>query len=256
MGILYEYFVAGVKNALEYKDQFLTELVGEIVTIGFFYVIWEMIYSKVKISMPLTLNEIIVYYALTAFVTQINNFRIDRFLQRAAKTGIISYYIVRPYNYIFAEISKEFGRYILNYSFTFIVFLIVAAFLHVGINVFVFFLYLPFVWVFFIETRVFFGILSFWVTEVWGLRFFYYSFQDLFSGSVLPLFLFPAVIFNALKFLPFPYLNYNLVMLTLGKQGSGLLQGILILVLWDTALLVFLYFFYKKSFFRLESLGG
>ena len=86
--------------------------------------------------------------------------------------------------------------------------------------------------------------LSFWLEETWSLNLSVRFIATFFSGSILPLDLFPSFLQKLLYWTPFPYLMYFPIQMVMGDEVS-FLSCFLVLLIW-----IFIMFFLAKMIWR------
>jgi len=92
------------------------------------------------------------------------------------------------------------------------------------------------------------SILSFWVIEVWGLRFLTMILIDFMSGGIFPLDILPRPIFSILQATPFPYLTFFPLKVYLGDISlAGIATGILIMLVWLIILRFLVVYVWRKG---------
>ncbi len=138
--------------------------------------------------------------------------------------GNLTNFLIRPINYFYYWISRDIGDKAMNISFAFIELLIIFLFLHPPFFIQTNF----FMLVFFVINLIgamsisfllnfLLGIVGFWSTDVWGVRFLYSVVIQFFSGGLFPLDLLPKPLYHIFQFLPFSYLLFVPVKIYLGQ---------------------------------------
>jgi ABC-2 type transport system permease protein len=102
-----------------------------------------------------------------------------------------------------------------------------------------------------------FGMLAFYVKNLWGIGFGKFALVRLLSGALIPLVFFPKPIQNILNLLPFKGMIYTPVMIFLGKyQSQEMLMSMMNQVLWIGILALCNYLLWRKAVTRLTVQGG
>lgn len=102
-----------------------------------------------------------------------------------------------------------------------------------------------------------FGILSFYVTNIWGIRNLKYIIVDFLSGAIIPLSFFPKGLERILKFLPFSTLNYYPTIIYLGKLAvNDIIRIFTIQIIWIIILWVVGKMMWIKAVRHLTVMGG
>jgi ABC-2 type transport system permease protein len=90
---------------------------------------------------------------------------------------------------------------------------------------------LGFIIVFFMDYMI--GMTSFWVTQLWGFNFAKNQILTVFSGALIPIWVFPDGLKKIVEFTPFPYIyGFPLEVLIKGITLERLLEILLIDALW------------------------
>lgn len=102
-----------------------------------------------------------------------------------------------------------------------------------------------------------FGILSFYVTNIWGIRNLKYAVLDFLSGAIVPIAFLPHVIQRIMDFVPFASINYVPVTIYLGKvSGLNILKTLIMQSVWIFLLFILSNILWNKATKRLTILGG
>ena len=103
----------------------------------------------------------------------------------------------------------------------------------------------------------FFGLLSFKITNMWGLSQIMQAITRLISGALIPLSFFPEVVGKIFNILPFSSMISTPTLIYLGKlNGLELIKGILIQVIWVLIFIAISKWIWNKLIKQLTILGG
>jgi ABC-2 type transport system permease protein len=100
--------------------------------------------------------------------------------------------------------------------------------------------------------------ISFWVPELaWGAQFLMIVvIIEFMSGSYFPLDVFPPIVFQILRFTPFPYLVFIPIKIYLGNFDSSLVvQSLIIGLAWSLILWKIVNYVWKKGLMAYEGVG-
>lgn len=100
-----------------------------------------------------------------------------------------------------------------------------------------------------------FGLLGFWLEEVWVFRAIFGLFAVLFSGAFIPLELFPETMRFALKFTPFPFITSVPVHIFLGTGSLTIVDATLLLCSWIIGLALVAAYIWRRGI-RLYTAAG
>ena len=99
--------------------------------------------------------------------------------------------------------------------------------------------------------------LAFWTTRVYSVHEFYYALIVLFSGHFVPLTLMPKLIQDIAQFLPFQFLIYFPVQLTLGNLApSQITQGFVTAIIWLVISLTLFRWTWRNGVKRFSAVGA
>lgn len=257
--VYWGYFKLGVKNSIEFKWRLFSDISFGIIYFLFVYIIWKIIYSKVKVPLELSFNELVLYFLISTLILTVVDFNLVR--QRITsliRDGNFVIYLIRPIRVIPCLVVKFIGENIIKIVASVVALIIASKILDMSIqNKPIFLFYMLLVFLFVLTVRIFFGILAFWVTETWGIGQGYSVVEMVLSGTLIPIFLFPTILIQIGKFLPFQYLTYSLNLIALNKISLGTIYlNFIILTLWLMLVLLITIYTYQKGIKKLESFGG
>jgi ABC-2 type transport system permease protein len=102
-----------------------------------------------------------------------------------------------------------------------------------------------------------FGILAFYVTNMWGLSHLKEAALLFFSGQLIPIAFFPEAVQKIMQFFPFSSLNYIPVLIYLKKvSGIELLKALGVQFLWIALLFLLSKWMWNRAISKLVILGG
>lgn len=99
------------------------------------------------------------------------------------------------------------------------------------------------------------GLLAFWIEETWVIRVILLVCTSFFSGSLIPLELFPQWLRSLLVYLPFPYLTFLPVKIFSGDPNYSFAPALAMLCLWIGALILLIKLVWRRGI-RLYSAAG
>lgn len=263
-------YLTFTKNTLErtltYRANSIIFFLGNLLLIAVTFYLWLAIYgsSSEKIIKGFSLHEMIVYVILSFIVSVITHAQITSEIYREVKDGSIATYLIKPINYERRLLFESFGSLLYNFLLIFLagfIIVLVLSFkysldINFG-NVLLFFIstLLGFVINFFYSFA--FGLLSFKITNMWGLAQIMSAILDLLSGALIPLVFFPNVIQKFLDFLPFKSMIYTPCMIYLGKlQAADIIKSFAIQVIWIIILYAIARAIWNALIKQLTILGG
>lgn len=170
-------------------------------------------------------------------------------------SGDLSNFLLRPISYLKYWFVKDIADKVLNLIFSTIevslIFILLRPPIIVQTNPAILFytliaIILGIVLYFYLSFLL--SLIAFWTPEnVWPPRFLAMVIIEFFAGSLFPLDILPAGIFNALRLLPFTYLLFFPLNIYLGKlTGGEIFSGLLISLFW-----IIVFYQLAKTLFKL-----
>jgi len=253
---------ATIQEILAYPGESFLYIFG--MTIGMFvvYYIWKVIYTTGSNTVleGFTLKEMIAYIILSFGVMQaINNGTVWN-IAMDIREGTIVMNLIKPLNYHLKVFFQEMGYVLFICSIVLVPVILGLVFLFetgtiVTMLLFIISLFLGVVVGFLFDFL--FGMLAFYIKNLWGIGFGKNALVRLLSGALIPLAFFPDVIQKVFDFLPFKAMVYAPIMIFLGKYNTNELVGIYLNQLfWILLLGLFNYISWKKAVTRLTVQGG
>ena len=95
-------------------------------------------------------------------------------------------------------------------------------------------------------TQLLIGFIAFWLEETWSINVSVRFISAFFSGSIIPLDLYPELMAKILLWTPFPYLNYIPVRILMGESIDSRL-ALLTLLMWSLLLFIVIKKVWKKG---------
>lgn len=227
--------------------------------------LWSSVYAQNAVINGFTFHEMLLYYLLTNVFYIFTEHETHYIMSEEIKEGRISLYFIKPISYKGRLYSEALGRalsvFVLVLPIALVTFLITYGIFSFQLNVqwesvMLALLFIPFIFTLMFEFTYFFGTLTIYTTNVFGLAILISVFTRAVSGQLIPIALYPTVLRNVIESMPFQYISYP-VLLILGKipLSSGL-YGLGILVLWVGIFHLFNRVLSKKSMKKMVVFGG
>jgi ABC-2 type transport system permease protein len=230
------------------------------------FFLWSAIFSHVSSGEQLfgytqaqMLTYVLAGYLINNFVFATRTLEIGADINEGRLTTIL----IRPLNYFSYLISRDIGDKLLNVSFT--LFEVVAFILIIkppvllgGSPLLLLLTLVAFIGsiLLYFYFSCLLGLIGFWTTEVWALRFVFFILVDFLAGNFMPIDVFPALIARVLLLTPFPYMVYFPVKIYLGQLQFGqIAQGLAVMSLWLLVFRVGVSWVWKKGL-RIYSAEG
>lgn len=257
-----------LQKKMSYKFDFVMAIIGQLVKCFVIYFLWKAVYvnSDSAVMNGFTANDIILYVFMSTITINIVNNTVDAAIGNEVWDGTIAMNLIKPVNYqtrLFFESFAELFQGTVFIALPIWMGLVVVRFFTLAElppSIFTVILYLlsaflGFVILFLINFS--FGILSFYVTNIWGIRNLKYAIMDFLSGVIIPIAFLPMWLQKILDFVPFSSISYFPVLIYLGKvTGSGIVFTLVLQVIWIGILYLISILLWNKATRRLTILGG
>lgn len=252
----------GLSNYLAYKLNFFLLIIGP--TVVFFFVkveLWTAIFEidGVKTLQGYGLKKMLEYQVwvmVVAFLAQSYN---SMKLAEDIRLGRISSYLIYPFsfwNFHFANFLSILSVHTLVAVLTGVL-AYLAGYLSPNswAPIFDGFLVSLLVSILWFQVSFAIGLGAFWLEETWVLRVMFTTIAGFFSGSVIPLELYPKALVDILYWSPFPYMTFVPAKLFMGSLESSLATTILALMFWILATGALLAYIWRRGI-RLYTASG
>ncbi len=219
------------------------------------YFIWNAVYGGSGTIGGIELERMIRYFGASALIGYLTMDFADWNLQMLVRTGKFITFTMRPLNHRFFALSQKFGHRILGFIFEFLpcllifvlIFIIEMTPLHFGWTV------LSVALAFFMNFYVNYclGLTAFFFTKADGIRTVYGLIAQIFSGSLIPVALFPVWLQKIMLFLPFQYTVYVPAMVWTGSYNIGTLNVDIPVIVGIQAVAVILAALFSELLYKL-----
>jgi len=220
---------AELKNMRAYQLDFLSSVIYLPVEMGVVYFLWFVIYSysgQIIIG-GLSFGDVVVYYLLQRIASRIvGRGFVVREVGEDIRKGNLSIYLCRPVDYPTYKLFSVLSYTTVNLLAGVAIFVVVSASLSLWIQLD------PLYWASFIVSILLgliiyysftlcIGLLAFWTEETGTLLILVDGITHAFSGSMIPLTMYPAAIYQVVSFLPFRYIYFSPLLIYLGKMSAN-----------------------------------
>jgi ABC-2 type transport system permease protein len=207
-----------------YRVNFFLQVFGPALVFFFIkYNLWSSIYGgdETLIIKDYTFHDMIQYHIWALIVGLLAQGHTAMNLAEDIRYGKISAYLIYPFNF-WEFHTASFLAFQSLQTFISILSLFVLYFLDIlqftGATYLIYgYIYTLYVSIFWFCLQFLTGLLSFWFEETWILRVILMMITSFFSGSIIPLELFPSWFFDLLNYTPFPYLTYYPIKIFMGE---------------------------------------
>nr|WP_269144146.1 ABC-2 family transporter protein [Clostridium guangxiense] len=254
------------QRKLSYKADVIIFLFGQFMVLAVSYYLWKAVYgssSKTTIK-GFSLNEMVIYILISFLTSLMIGVSIFSDIYSEVKDGSIAVNLIRPISYEKRMMFQALGNVMYNFILIFIIGFS-------GINILLY----KYTGVFSISNILLylisailgllinfyysycFALLSFKITNMWGLTQIMGAITDLLSGALIPIVFFPKIIQKFIEVLPFSSLIYTPSMIYLGKlTGIFLIKALILQVIWLIILSVIAKVMWNSLIKKLTILGG
>lgn len=250
--------------------EFYVDFIGKIiyfpVKFMILFFIWYYVYSNIVSNLTYSFEEMIGYYFILAIVeVAIMPCGIVTYEEwKTINTGELNMFLTKPISYPMYCYFQKLAEFLLNalfgYLFLYITKVIMKIFFNYNIkfeNSGIFFVALFLGFSIMVNLFQIVGHITFWVENVLSLRDNVWNIIKIFSGEIFPIALYPPLLRNVCRVLPFEYIYYTPISILQGKILEGdLLRSICIQLGWSFILFVVNGVIWRKGNRRYVSQGG
>ncbi|AZR74382.1 hypothetical protein BBF96_13895 [Anoxybacter fermentans] len=196
-------------NLLNYRYYFINSFFDLISYPGYliiYYFVWKGILNNSESYT--SLRDIMIYFSIALFVYSLYNDRIiNEMVEDCVVKGELTKYLCKPITLIESIFGKVFCNVIIKMPFLLLL-LIYLKYLQFKIQLFQIIQFLIIINLSIIINTLFYfliSLLSFKFERVWVLRMLISNVVSFFSGSIIPLYIFPEKILKIINILPFKF---------------------------------------------------
>ncbi len=251
---------------LSYRANAIIFFLGELIMLFVTYYLWKAIYrnSETLIIKGFSLNEMIIYVLISFITTVVTSSDISHSISREVKDGSIAINLIRPINYKKRMFFESLGNLMYSFIVVFLIGFIIVTILQIAyggsfsiINIVLYFISIINGFMINFYYSYIFGLLSFKVTNMWGLAQIMNAISQLLSGALIPIVFFPNWIQGVFNFLPFSSMIYTPSMIYIGKLTNiEIIKAMSIQFLWVLILMIISRLMWKALIKELTILGG
>lgn len=260
------YFL-GIQNSLEYRVNYLMNLVSIFFPIMMQFFVWNAVYAgkdEGSVVLGLTYNDAMVYTLCAGFIANIINTGCHHQISGDIKSGVLSKFLIQPIRYVPYKILRFLGEktseLVITFSLMIIFLTILSPFFGLDINMrgIVMFL-IAIVPAMTLNLLLFLcvSMLAFWIVEVGRL----YAIIDILiaivSGNIFPLSIFGRGANLIFRWLPFSYTTYFLTKLISGSvTNEEFMFGVIMQIVWILVLILIFSILWRKGLKKYVAVGG
>jgi len=261
--VVMEFGRIGFANMLAFRLRYYTGIVTYLINVAVYYFIWRAIFALDPHYASFTFPEMVTYVAVGWIIRSMYFNNIDAELAEDILEGKISMTMLKPVSVQWVSIGRALGEALfrllmlsipaslliglvfpvslpasLAHAAAFLVSLAGSVMLVAGMNFIV-------------------GTCAISLKSILGLLRAKFWMQDLLSGLLVPITLFPAPLREVSAWLPFQHIGYTPMMIYLGKIGwSEIARALALEAFWVAFLLAFGAWFWNRMSRRITIHGG
>lgn len=251
---------------LSYRANVIMFIIGDAVMLSVSYYLWKAIYasSTQPIINGFTFNEMVIYILISFLTGLLISVDISYRISSEVKDGSIAINLIRPINYEKRMLFEALGDVLYNFTIVFIIGITGVTILLYNYSMslsigqtlaYILSLVMSILLNFYYSYT--FGLLSFKLTNMWGVSQIMGAITQLLSGMLIPIVFFPTWVQGLFNFLPFSSMIYTPTMIYLGKlNGKELYSALFIQFIWVCILSFIAKVMWKKLIKHLVILGG
>lgn len=251
------------QEGLVYRTQFLADVSAGCVYLLSCYYLWRAVYAGRSEIEGISLASMVAYALVSTLIGFVVRQDVNVVVGDKVHGGEIAIELTKPINYQLVLLYTAAGQAIFNLVFKALP--VVLVFAHVldiavpmdpgRVLLATLSCALGFVAYFLIDLSL--GSLAFWITQTYGVNMFKNVLMSLCAGGIMPLDFFPALVRDALAFLPFKGCFYTPLSILLGIEPQGGLPMLIAEQLgWIVVLLLVSQVLWRKALPRVVVLGG
>lgn len=242
-----EFIKIGFKQRLVYRSSTIWGFIAAALALFLQIKLWQALLESNLKNDGRTLADFVIYLSITAFIGTLTNCSITETIAALVRDGSIASSFTRPTSFKNQILSVQIGDNLHRLLFTQIlpIAVVLAPF---GVKVPSLANGLYFLASAILGTVIAFeflyvtGLLAFFLTQTWYVRFYYNGLMTVFGASAIPIWYYPGWLARVSYFLPFRYISYEPVRIFLqdtaepGKTLLLQLGWIAVLLMIETAM--------------------
>jgi len=256
----------GIAGVLEYRMDFLIELLNSLFPIIVQYFVWTAIYlnSTQTIINGYSYKELISYIFIATLMSKAIAPGFENEIATEIRTGKLNTYLIKPMSYYLSKIYSTIGKKIIHMAIICPIMLICY---YVILNYWgmpveprnILFFMITLIVAFLLNCCIFYALsmVTFWTTQSWGIIIAFQIVINILSGGVLPLNVIGTYISNIFRYLPFRYIIEFPVEVLQGNYSiSGVFIGIAIQIVSIGFFIILSTVLWKKGLKHYDAFGG
>ena len=228
------------QNMLIYRLNFVLWRFRTVLQFILVYFLWWTVFQTQESVFGYTEVTILTYVLISALTRAIVLSSRIMDIGGHINEGSIVNFLVKPQGVIGFYFARDLADKLLNISFVLIELIVIYFLLKPEIIIqtnflilFQFLISLILAIILYFSLSFAFGLLAFWLENIWGIYFLFFMSVEALGGGLFPIDILPERFANILLLTPFPYLLYFPAKVYSGTLSSEqLIYGFIILVFW------------------------
>lgn len=258
----YGIYITKVRESLAYRFHYIVRILASFISLFIIWYIWKAIYASATGAMigGFEFSQMMTYMCLSVIFSAFFMTFQEHEIEREVQSGSIAIYLTKPVTYPIVCFFKTIGTKSTG-LFIQVLPLIIVAFGVIRISA-------PVHWIFLLSLSMSYlinyvlvfltGLTAFWTRGgIWGIRLSRIILGSIFSGSLLPLVMFPNWLANIANVLPFITIFHIPASIYLGRiVGAEILTSLLLQTLWLMLLVSLSVIIWKRASKKIFIQGG
>lgn len=251
----------GFKKQKAYKSRLFSWVLADFMQFGIMTVI---LLAIVKYNPLYTIQEVIIYYLLVLLLTRFCYDFSHEYVTKDILNGDFSKHLIRPGGYLLFQLGDSIGTRIFRVLTVIPALLVLVGYAYLGeitlftsslqITQILLAVFMAFA-ISFVLSNIF-TMLTFYVKQIYGMKALYNNIIMIFSGEYIPIAFMPVGFASVILYLPFRFMLYFPIQITLGWIDSSKIWSTFAIGLaWLVTLILFLITLYSKSINKFEGEG-
>lgn len=259
-------YLAYLRNAflqsIAYRTALYLSLMNVILLLVIQYYLWTAVFDVSVAPGGFTLSEMLTYVLLARALGAFFNITVDTEMGNRIRRGTIAADLARPVDLQAMWFFQSLGGSLVNLCLVtipvYIVLLALGLIRPPGglVTTVCFLLSVSLAYILLYALSYCFGLLSFWTKTGWGLSDIKDALLLIFSGSFIPLELYPSWLRTIAEVLPFQSIMYTPVRIYMSGPSISIAYWLLVQAAWALALLALSRLIWHRAAARLVVYGG
>lgn len=252
-----------MKAQLAWRADVIFNMLFTIARILFAYLLWGIIFQGKNVVGQFTFHGMLSYYIISSFLSQLEmSSGISSEIHGRIRQGSFSKFMVIPVNIEAYFVFMEIG--IMGFYFTFdliaaviwkYIFRIQLQFTRNPLILVCAAAMILFGMLFMVQLNYLLGIMTLKYQGIGTFLMIKNNLMELVTGTIVPLALFPSMVVEVMKCLPFYYVTYLPSMLLIGQCEQEAVKGLVIIIAWCVGIQLAIRATWKKYIRKYDGVG-